>query len=231
MKRLIFFFKSILITNLLLGQAGELIPVKLVAPAQPMFLRDYFTTPVKNAGESGIGGSQFVFDDWLLARIRFMDDKVADSVRIKLNAKNQTIHYINESGEEYQAVGKIKEVKITDNSSTWNNTIFLSGFESDKKSFFQVVSDGKRMMLLKKTIVRLWETKAMFEEAKKEYQKEDEFYFCTKSLFLYKQNKSCSEIQEALRGNEAAIKFITDNSIRCNKEADMKRLVEFVNAN
>jgi len=195
------------------------------------FLRDFFSQQVSQIKAADIGGSQFIFDDWLLARLRFIDDRVADSVRIKINAFNKTVHYIDEAGMEYQAIGKIKEIVITDNSSSWNSTKFLSGFESDKNSFFHVISDGAKMMLLKKTKVVLWEPKAMFEESKKEYQKEAEFYFCAKSLFLYKQNKSCSEIQEALRGNEAAIKFMNDNAIKCNKEADMKRLVEFVNAN
>jgi hypothetical protein len=36
---------------------------------------DYFTTPVKMDEGKEIGGSPFVFDDWLLANIRFMDDK------------------------------------------------------------------------------------------------------------------------------------------------------------
>lgn len=198
-------------------------------PSTRAFLRDYFTTPVKQTESRGIEGSPFIFDEWLLANIRFLDDKTVDSIRIKLNASNNKVHYVDENGEELQAIGKFKEIKIIDNASTWNGTVFFSGFEKDKNSFFQMLMDGKKVMLLKKVKVIVWEAKAMFEEAKKEYQKENEFSFYVKHE-LIKQNKSCSQLTDAFKNESGLLDFILTNDLKCNKEADMRRIVEFVNS-
>ncbi|TMI61804.1 MAG: hypothetical protein E6H07_18065 [Bacteroidetes bacterium] len=208
---------------------APLIPVPLIAPAQPLFLRDYFTTPVKIGEGSGIGGSPFIFDDWLLANIRFMDDKKVDSIRIKINTYQNKVHYRDENGEELQAIGKFKEIKIIDNSSSWNGTVFFSGFEKEKNAFFQMMADGKKVMLLKKVKVIVWETKAMFEEAKKEFQKENEFYFYVK-YELIRQNKSCSQLTDAFKNEAGLLDFISTNDLKCNKEDDMKRIVDFINS-
>jgi hypothetical protein len=198
-------------------------------PSTRAFLRDYFTTPVSRVATPAVDGSPFIFDEWLMARIRFMDDVMVDSVYIKLNAYQGKVHYRDEAGDEFQAIGKIKEIKITDSLSPWKNTVFLSGFEKDKHSFFQIMLDGKKIMLLKKVKVNVWETKAMFEEAKKEFQKEDEFYFYVK-YELIRQNKSCGQLEETFRNDAAILDFISANDLKCNKEADMRKVTEFINS-
>jgi hypothetical protein len=193
------------------------------------FLRDYFTTPLKSAESQTIQGSPFIFDDWLLANIRFMDDKTVDSIRIKINTYQNKIHYRDENGEELQAIGKFKEIKIVDNTSSWNGAVFFSGFEKEKNAFFQMMGDGKKIMLLKKVKVSVFETKAMFEESKKEFQQENEFYFYVK-YELIRQNKSCSQLTDAFKNEAGLLDFILTNDLKCNKEADMKKIVEFINS-
>ena len=198
-------------------------------PSTRAFLREYFTTPVKIGDGKEIGGSPFIFDDWLLANILFMDDKKVDSIRIKINTYRNKVHYRDENGEELQAIGKFKEIKIVDNSSSWNGAVFFSGFEKDKFAFFQMMADGKKVMLLKKVKVIVWESKPMFEEGKKEFQKENEFYFYVKHE-LIKQSKSCSQLTDAFKSEAGLLDFISTNDLKCNKEDDMKRIVDFINS-
>ncbi|MEO6610777.1 MAG: hypothetical protein ABIT05_01555 [Chitinophagaceae bacterium] len=196
----------------------------------PIYLRDVFRQPFQTQKHAGITGSPFIFDNWMLASIMMADDRVADSVYIRLNAYENKVHFKDENGEEMQAIIAIKQITITDNNPTWHGVVFRSGYKGGGNAFFQVLQDGKNMQLVKKWMVNKWETKALGEEEKRSFQLEDEIYFAGYGN-VYRQNKKCSMLSEAFeKKQEEILRFAATNDIKCNKEEDMRKLVRYFNS-
>jgi hypothetical protein len=235
MKRIPVFFAGIFFLQSLFAQVGGTVvsgggvAVNNFSPP-PVHLQDVFSTAVQPKGPSGIEGSPFIMDDWLLANLTLFDGRIADSLYIRLNAFTNKIHFKDEKGEELEARIKIDEIKIIDENPAWHGLIFRTGYSGDMNSFFQVLADGKRIQLLKKIMIVKWETRALGEENRKSFQQEEELYYSA-NRDLFKGNKRCTYLAEVFETKqEKILDFISVNNIKCNKADDMKRLADFINS-
>src|SRR5687767_13920457 len=187
----------------------------------PTHLRELFRDAIAPKPHMDVSGSPFLFDNFLLARLRFWDDRVADSVLIKLNVYDNKVHFIDENGEEMQAIIAIKEITIIDKNPTWQGYVYRTGFSGGGSDFFQVLADGKKIQLLKKARLNIWESRALGEQNKKSFQYEEELYFATDNT-VYVESKKCFSVIAGLmeKHQEKVRQFVTDNNTRCNKEED-----------
>ncbi len=195
----------------------------------PTYLRDVFTTPVEPKKYADIQGSPFLDGNWMLARLKVSRYKIIDSISVKLNLYERRLHFLNEKGEELQAAIDFEEIDIIDTNSKWRNSVFLPGIGNDKEAFFQIIADGSKMKLVKKLIMNKWEIKALNSELQRKFELEEKLYLFVNGV-LYKTNKNCSLLTDAFNSNEVLTKFISTNNIRCNKEEDLKKLVEYFNS-
>lgn len=199
-------------------------------PGDALFLRDYFTTPFQGKNKYGdIDGSPFVDDNWMLARLYIDSIQFFDSVKIRINLFENRIHYLNDDNEEFQAYNRFREIQVIDRSSKLFGAVFRSDFYEEPNIYFQVITDGPKVQLLQKTKVERWVTKAAFEESKTVFQQSKELFFAMHNN-LFNQNKDCKALDELIMNNKDLLQFIKDNELKCNKEADMKRIVNFINS-
>jgi hypothetical protein len=199
--------------------------------APPMYLRDVFTTPLTPRQYSDVKGSPFLFDDFLIASIQLPDDRIVDSVKLRLNAYENKIHFIDDRGEEMQAAIAVKTIVITDNkNSAWQGVVFRSGFAGAGNSFYQVIADGTKMQLLKKLTVNMDVSRALGEQNSKTFETEEELCFAINGA-LFIGNKKCSLVTDGFAEyKEKLQQFISENNIKCNKQEDMKKLVKYCNS-
>jgi hypothetical protein len=204
---------------------NNVVRVQAQAPP-PIFLRDVFSTPFEPKPYAGIQGSPYIGDGWMLAQIKLQDSRrIIDSLPIKINVYQNKIHFRNENGEEMQMSLRAEEIKIIDSSSTMMNTVFLSGFDQET-GFFEVLTDGGKLKLLKKYTAFIWETKPLGSEVLRNFEMQGDL-FLSRDKILYKASKSCSSIRDAFGNDERVSSYISANNIRCNKEEDMMKLVVF----
>jgi hypothetical protein len=198
-------------------------------PPPPVYLRDVFTTPVEPKKYADIQGTPFLDNNWMLARLKISQYKIVDSIQVKLNLYERKLHFKNEKGEELQAAINFEQIDIIDGSSKWRNSVFLPGMANDKEAFFQVVTDGSKIKLVKKLTVNKWEIKALNAETQKKFELEEKlFLFANGELF--KTNKNCSSLAQAFGNNQDVLKFTSTNDLKCNKEEDLKKLVNYFNS-
>jgi len=197
-------------------------------PPPPIYLRDVFTTPVEPKKYADIQGTPFLNDNWMLARLKVSRYKIIDSISVKLNLYDRRLHFMNEKGEELQAAIEFEEIDIIDTNSKWQNSVFLPGIGNDKEAFFQLLADGKKIKLVKKLIVDKWESKAVGTGIQRRFELDERLYLFLNGE-LYKANKSCTSIN-AFRNDKNIQQFISTNNIRCNKEEDLKKLVDYINS-
>lgn len=195
----------------------------------PIYLQEVFRNPIKPHSYAEINGSPFLQDNWLMSTIELTDDRVFDSIYVKLNAYENKVHFMDDNGDEMQTSVRVKQITITDMTSSWQGAIFRTGYGGNERQFYQVLQDGKTMQLLKKIFVTVWSTKAVGEMDKKTFQLEQEIVFAI-SNEIFKQNKSCNILAEVIEKNEDKVReFVSSNALKCNKEEDMKKLVIFYN--
>ena len=222
MRKLFIICSSILsLAQIGLGQSRPYYP-------PPSYLREVFTTPVIPKKYPGIQGTPFLTDDWLLARVKLNPYKIVDSVSIKLNLYERRLHFQNEQGEEMQATVSFEEIDVIDTSARWHNSIFLPGICGDNEAFFQLLVDGRRMKLVKKLIVDKWEFKAVGTEVQRRFEIDERLYLVFNGE-LHKTNKSCSAM-DMFKDYPEMQKFISSNNLKCNKEEDLKKLVNYFNS-
>lgn len=196
------------------------------------FIQSAMFSPVAPKPHPDINGSPFLLEDWLLAKLQMPDNSVADSVYIKLNLYDKRLQFKNEKGEELESTVRIKEIRIIDINPKWKNAIFRTGYGEDPNSFFQVVTDGSKMQVLKKLKMNVTESTMIGEGRKRNFQYADEMFFAISGV-LYKSDKKCSSLQSGdVFGpdKDKMQKYISDNGIRCNQADDMKKLVAYYNS-
>lgn len=196
----------------------------------PTYLQELFRDRVKPTRNAGIAGSPFLNDDWVMASIQLADDRVFDSIYIKLNVYDDKVHYLDDKGEELEVAIRVKQVTITDSNSSWLGAIFRTGYAGAENTFFQVLEDGKRIQLVKKIKATVWLAKAVGEEDKKTFQVVPELFFSINNE-VFRQSKTCHVVAEVVEKYEAEVRqFVSANEIKCNREGDMRRLVVYYNS-
>jgi len=224
--RAVFSFMFLFCISSAFSQAPTNVSVAPMKPPPPIYLRDVFSTHIDPKPYTGVEGSPFVTDQWLLATIKAEGRKeLIDSIPIKINVYSNAVHFINENGEEVQMDLRIERIKIIDGSSALNNTVFLSNF-SQERGFFLVIVDGGKLKLLKKLRMFIWETQPLGLEVQRRFEIQDDLFFSSGEM-LYKPSKSCEAIRDAFDNDQKIFDYISANKLQCNKEADMKKLVTF----
>lgn len=178
----------------------------------------------------GVEESPFLSDNWAYARIKLSDNRVFDSVRIKLNLFENKVHFIDNNKKERMIGIAVKELEIRDQSSPFNNTIFVSGYGKEPEVFYQVISDGKKIGYIKEMKKIIKEYKVFNAPVQKKFELQSEKLCLYSKGTLYEENKNCSSLLSAFGNDSKILSYISSNGLKCNKEKDLKKLVEYYNS-
>ena len=203
------------------GYAGSALTVQA-------FFREGITPKL----HADILGTPFLFENFLLARVQLADKNVFDSIYVRLNAYDNKVHFLNEYKEELQIGTAVDEVIITDKSNpSWDGAIFRSGYTSGGTYFYRLLQDGPKMQLLKKVMLNIWEVRALGDQNKRNFQYEEQLCIAVEGT-VYFESKRCGAMISGLaeKYHEKVQQFVTVNNTRCNKEEDMKKLVDYCNS-
>ena len=176
-----------------------------------------------------IEGSPYLSVEWAYARIKLADSRKFDSVLVKLDLYENKVHFKDEMGRARMVAIDVKEIEIKDVSSKWNNTFFVTGYGENKREFYQVIADGSKAGLLKKMNVIIKQTKDFNKPEKNSFELQNVLYIYSKDV-LYVEKKNCLSTIPAFKDDNKITTFISSGDIKCNKEKDMAKLVDYYNS-
>jgi hypothetical protein len=234
MKRLLF-LPAFFFGSLAASAQGSLVSDNSVTVTSSTFFIDYLRDE-KSADlfrpdmYAGMEGSPYLSEDWAYARIKLIDNRRFDSVLVKLNLFENKIHFKDNNGNERMVAVQVKEIEIRDESSKWNHTFFVSGYGDDKDVFYQVIADGKKIGCLKAMSIIKREYKVFNGPNQKKFELSDGKPCLFAQGVLYEGSKSCSSLMTAFKNDSKVASFISSNDIKCNKEKDLKKLVDYYNS-
>lgn len=225
MKTLLFCFFTVFILGAICAQTGG-----PVTRGSGLFLRNYFTTPFEVKSKyAGIEGSPFIDEEWMLARIYTDSLNYFDSVKIRINAFENTIHFLDEASTEYQATSLFYKIIFFDKASRLYGSEYRSGYYNEPHVYYQVLDNGPKACLLLRLKVDKFITKAMFEESKTVFQPAKEFVISMNNR-ISRYLKDCASVDEIAAPDKDISQFIKNNALKCNKEADLRRIVHYINS-
>jgi hypothetical protein len=178
----------------------------------------------------GVDGSPFISEKWLYARIKLEDNRIFDSVSLKLNLFENKVYFKDGDNRPRQVGLRVAQIEIRDASSEWNNTIFLSGFGTNQNAFYQVLGDGKKIGYLKELVVIQKEYKMLHAATQKKFEFYDGKLFLYAQGILYDVNKDCSTFMPAFGNDTKVSSYMSSNGLKCHKEKDLKKLVDYYNS-
>lgn len=178
----------------------------------------------------GVEGSAFLSEQWTYARIKLADNRVFDSVQLKLNLFENQVYFKDDKNRERQVAVRVKQIEITDASSEWNNSVFVSGYGSNENVYYQILGDGKKLGYLKEMSVVRKEYKVLHAAIQKKFELQEGRFFLYAQGILYEASKNCSTLLPAFGNDSKVTSYISANGIKCSKEKDLKKLVEYYNS-
>jgi len=178
---------------------------------------------------SKIEGSPFLATEWAYAKIKLADSRKFDSILIKLDLYENQIHFKDDMGRERMIAVDIREIEIKDISSKWNNAVFVSGVGENKREFYQVIVEGVKARLLKKMNVIIKETKDFNKPEKNSFELQNVLCINSKDI-LYVEKKNCLSMAPPFKDDNKITAFISSNDIKCNKEKDLVKLINYYNS-
>ena len=176
-----------------------------------------------------IEGSPYLSNEWANAKIKLADSRKFDSVMVKLDLYENKVHFKDEQGRERMIALDVTEIVIKDLSSKWNNARFVSGYGENKRELYQVIADGAKAALLKKMNVIVKVTKDFNKPEKNNFELQNVLYIYSKDI-LYVEKKNCLSMMPAFKDDNKITAFISSNDIKCNKENDLAKLVNYYNS-
>jgi hypothetical protein len=176
-----------------------------------------------------VEGSPYLSADWTYARIKLADSRKFDSVLVKLDLYENKVHFKDEMGRERMVAIDVREIEIKDVTSKWNNAFFVTGIGENKREVYQVIADGAKARLLKKMNVIIKETKDFNKPEKSSFELQNILCIYSKDV-LYVEKKNCLSAVPAFKDDNKVTAFISTNDIKCNKENDLIKLVNYYNS-
>lgn len=213
--------------GLAFGQGGNPVGAFTPPPSGPTFLRDVFRNrEVAEKPQGNVEGSIFLEDSWMYGRIKAAGRaQTYDSVKIKLNIKTGAVHFLNENNEDMTTTLNVEAVMIIDETSKYNNTIFLCNL-NHIRGFYQILEDAGDLKLVKQLKIFEWYTQPVNAEKTKHIDIEGDPFLLYKDKLL-SGTKKCEDLKEAFIDNQHLIQFIKTNNLKCNQQNDLWRIVRF----
>ena len=213
--------------GLAFGQGGNPVGAFTPPPSGPTFLRDVFRNrEVAEKPQGNVEGSIFLEDSWMYGRIKAAGRaQTYDSVKIKLNIKTGAVHFLNENNEAMTTTLNVEAVMIIDETSKYNNTIFLCNL-NHIRGFYQILEDAGDLKLVKQLKIFEWYTQPVNAEKTNHIDIEGDPFLLYKDKLL-SGTKKCEDLKEAFIDNQQLIQFIKTNNLKCNQQNDLWRIVRF----
>lgn len=182
-----------------------------------------------------VAGSPYLKDTWTHAAMRLNGNMIVPDMRVRLDLKSQQWHFLDSGNtERLVPVGLVREVLVDDSSGTdVKTTVFRSGFppvDSRKSTdFYQVVSDGKVLLLHSMVKVINADKDEMAGTMQMEFVLYEEYYLFNRGK-MWRIKKDKSEALNQLADKKEKIQaFIDENHLKLKSIDEWKQVIDYYN--
>jgi len=186
--------------------------------------------------EPNITGSPFVNSNWIPAKITLTKGKVIGPIMVKLNIESNELYFLDSTGKEMVAQeGVIRKIEFLNSfSKDSSKYIFKNGYPNIDKQysnfFYQVLTEGKIQLLVKKFKYVSTNKNAYTSEVTKEFVDGGNVKYLYNGTTIQELKMNKDFILSYMNDKMQSVsKFITENNINFKKMADIIQLITYYN--
>lgn len=197
---------------------------------------DEIGKPISPGSIPTIEGSPLLSSDWVFGTVSFFDGRFYNQVLLNFNLFTNELWFLRDS-EILMFADPVREFTIT---STENNLLktarYRSGYpaieKKNSKSFYEVVSDGPLIELIKFKAKVIEEIVIYGSPTKRTFIQEDKLYvFDVKSKKLRTVPKGIKSLIDFLPSVETLInQYVRNNELNMKDESSFVLLVQYLNS-
>jgi len=196
---------------------------------------DLSGNPIPTGNQAGIEGSKMLMDQFVKGIVKFKNGKIYRDVQLNLSLTGNEVYFKKDS-ITMAFFNPVDEFALTDNSnSNGKITYFKSGYPAvgtnTNKSFYQVLSKGSKICLLKYIYKTAKEHYEYGGPLKKEYVVKENYYFYdVLNNKMSEINLSTNSIKKSLSAYTVIVKqFLSLNKPNLKREENVISLIDFIN--
>jgi hypothetical protein len=208
-----------------------IVAILIALPGSSQFLQDRLTGQMllETAGDP-VKGSPYLLEDWCTGTVYMKSGAKASSFPLKFNTYTNQLVFQHE-GQTYVVENNVKEFEL---KPAGNSLIFRRNFpDIDKntaESYYQVLADGSRAVLLKRHYKQLNDVQQYNAAPIKEYTTIEVYYVYIPGGNIVRLKKDKSSLLEAAGEERARMEnLINKLDVKPSRESDLIKLFQAYN--
>jgi len=199
------------------------------------FLNDANGRPMLLHSEYLIEGSPFFNQDYCTANLKVRNGKYYQGVQVKLNLQENLVIYHTGDGKEMAAITPIEKIVFVNCADPSKNQVLLSGFppvDGETVNSFYVLLDSGHVTLLKRIGVNYRDVKYYgSNQTTRVFEQKEMLYAYQPAKGMIRLAKEEAAVLSLLSDQRKAVQtFLTANDLKCRKETDLVKIIQFYNA-
>jgi len=186
--------------------------------------------------EPDISGSPFLNNTWAAAKITLPNGKEIGPFLVKLNIESNQLYFFDSSGKELVASeGAVRKIEFINYYSKDSiRYIFKNGYpvidKQNENFFYQVLTEGKIQLLVKKIKYLRTSKDAYTSEVSKEFVDEGNVKYLYDGVTIQELRADKNLILSYMKDKMEAInKFVAENKTNFRKTSDLIKLFTYYN--
>lgn len=199
------------------------------------FLNDVNGRPMMLRSEYLIEGSPFFSQEYCTANLKVRNGKYYQGIKAKLNLQENLVIYDAGDGKEMASITPIEKIIFVNCADPAKNQVFRSGFppvDGQTVNSFYLVLDSGRVTLLKRIGVNYRDVKYYgSNQTTRVFEQKEMLYAYQPAKGMIRLAKEETAVLSLLSDQRKAVQaFLTTNDLKCRKETDLVKVVQFYNA-
>ena len=187
-------------------------------------------TVIQETEYANIIGSPYYMDKWNTGTVIFTNNKVAENIPLKYNAKDDEVYFKDSKDQTMAFKESVKFFTFTE--ANGKTHIFQNGYTGpgiNEKTYLEVIAGGKNQFLrkLSKTIVETKEYAS--SNTDRHFLDKNEYYIYTGGK-LYQVKKETKSIITSLPTKQTEMKqYIKSNNLNLKNDDDIVKAFKYYN--
>jgi hypothetical protein len=199
--------------------------------AQAQYMQDVNGKPLMSGKYVDMVGTPYLFENWTKGEVTLADGKVHKDLDLKYDQVEGIVFFKGKNGADLGFTSTVKSFVLYPNNVAMNFIMVPEIKETEKDPYFEVLSDGKKVKFLKKTMKVIREGKGYGSATTTRTFGENTSYYLLKPDGTYsKVKKDKKAIINAFNDKSADIElFIKEKKTNFKEDASVAAVVEYYN--
>lgn len=198
---------------------------------QAQYMQDVNGKPLMSGKYVDVVGTPYLFENWTKGEVTLSDGKNYKDIDLKYDQIEGIVFFKGKNGADLGFTSIVKSFILYPNNVAMSFIIVPEIKEVEKDPYFEVLTDGKKVKFLKKTMKVIREGKAYGSATSTKTFADNTAYYLLKADGTYtKIKKDKKAIMNALSDKSAEVEqYIKDNKTNFKEETSVAAVVNYYN--